>query len=98
MKNILLLLSLCIVFSLFSCKETNKEVSDNSVQEAVADNAAERADVDMVVDYQCPMDCEQGKTYSESGACDVCKMDLKKLNKKNQGDLNKDEAVSSEEH
>ena len=44
------------------------------------------------------MDCEQGKTYSESGACAVCKMDLKKLKKKNQEDLNKEEAVSSEEH
>ena len=26
--------------------------------------------------YQCPMDCEAGKTYEEPGACPVCKMDL----------------------
>jgi len=26
--------------------------------------------------YQCPMDCEQGKVYEESGSCQVCKMDL----------------------
>lgn len=27
--------------------------------------------------YQCPMDCEDGKTYKEAGSCPVCKMDLK---------------------
>jgi len=29
--------------------------------------------------YQCPMDCEGGKTYHEAGTCPVCKMDLKEL-------------------
>ena len=28
------------------------------------------------VKYQCPMDCEKGKTYAEKGKCPVCKMDL----------------------
>ena len=98
MKNILVLLCLSVVFSMLSCKETNKEASDNSEQEVMADTAADRADVSIVAEYQCPMDCEQGKTYSESGACAVCKMDLKKLKKKNQENLNKEEAVSSEEH
>lgn len=27
--------------------------------------------------FQCPMKCEGGKTYTESGTCPVCKMDLK---------------------
>ena len=27
--------------------------------------------------YQCPMDCEKGKSYTEAGSCPVCKMDLK---------------------
>jgi hypothetical protein len=27
--------------------------------------------------YQCPMDCEKGKTYSKPGNCPVCKMALK---------------------
>ncbi len=26
--------------------------------------------------YQCPMDCEDGKSYTEAGQCPVCKMDL----------------------
>jgi hypothetical protein len=29
--------------------------------------------------YQCPMDCEDGKTYEKEGNCPVCKMDLKKV-------------------
>jgi len=26
--------------------------------------------------YQCPMDCEEGKTYTENSGCPICKMDL----------------------
>lgn len=29
--------------------------------------------------YQCPMDCEQGKTYDKPGSCPVCNMDLEKV-------------------
>ena len=28
--------------------------------------------------YQCPMDCEEGKTYDKPGKCPVCEMDLEK--------------------
>jgi len=31
------------------------------------------------VQYQCPMDCEKGKTYTKKDSCPVCKMDLKQL-------------------
>jgi hypothetical protein len=33
--------------------------------------------------YQCPMDCEQGKTYDKEGNCPVCNMKLKKVASKN---------------
>ncbi len=26
--------------------------------------------------YECPQDCEKGKTYDAAGKCPVCKMDL----------------------
>ena len=29
--------------------------------------------------YQCPMDCEDGKTYDHEGQCPLCEMDLKKV-------------------
>ena len=29
------------------------------------------------VKYQCPMDCEKGKLYDQTGQCPVCKMALK---------------------
>lgn len=28
--------------------------------------------------YQCPMDCEKGKTYDKPGKCPICEMDLEK--------------------
>ena len=28
--------------------------------------------------YQCPMDCENGRTYDKAGQCPVCGMDLDK--------------------
>lgn len=31
--------------------------------------------------YQCPMQCEQDKVYTEAGSCPVCKMDLKEIGK-----------------
>lgn len=31
--------------------------------------------------YQCPMDCESGKTYGKPGKCPVCEMDMEKLEK-----------------
>ena len=34
------------------------------------------------VAYQCPMECEGEKVYSENGSCPVCKMDLKSITKK----------------
>lgn len=29
------------------------------------------------VKYQCPMDCEDGKTYEKEGSCPVCGMEIK---------------------
>ncbi len=30
-------------------------------------------------EYQCPMDCEKGKTYDQEGECPVCHMALKEV-------------------
>ena len=33
----------------------------------------------VMTEYQCPMNCEEGKTYKAEGKCPVCKMDLKEI-------------------
>jgi len=40
------------------------------------ENSTEQLDGDESATYQCPMDCEDGKTYEEAGSCPDCKMDL----------------------
>ncbi|MCA0931858.1 hypothetical protein LCM02_05305 [Lutimonas saemankumensis] len=62
-----------LIFSLFlfsSCADKKTEQKTESVKETVSAESS----------YQCPMDCENGKTYDESGSCPVCKMDLKAMN------------------
>mgnify|MGYP000444854433 CR=1 FL=1 len=62
---------------LTSCKETKKEEVKEEVQmesHEGHDHSNEKMASNV---YQCPMDCEQGKTYEEAGSCPVCKMDLK---------------------
>ncbi|WP_291864389.1 heavy metal-binding domain-containing protein [Maribacter sp.] len=48
-----------------SCKDKTKEVDKEETKKEISSSV-----------YQCPMDCEKGKTYSEKGSCPVCKMDL----------------------
>ena len=36
------------------------------------------------IQYQCPMNCENDKSYSELGNCPVCKMDLEPKEASNQ--------------
>ena len=45
--------------------------SSNSGQKGTTESKA----VDV---YQCPMDCENGKTYDKQGKCPVCEMDMEK--------------------
>lgn len=78
MKKSILLLALCLSFGIVftSCKGEKKE--ETETQES---HAAEKADLAMADIYQCPMDCEKGKTYDKEGECPTCKMALKKVEK-----------------
>ncbi len=53
-------------FLLVSCSESHDEASHDNT-EMTHEHAAT---------YQCPMDCEDGKTYDAAGKCPVCGMDL----------------------
>ncbi len=65
MKIKIVLLSFVAAFAFASCNTQQKTEtkSDNTQTAAV---------------YQCPMDCEKGKTYDKPGKCPVCEMDLEK--------------------
>lgn len=80
MKKIIVLLTLSMsLVALTSCKDSKAQPEKESTTEVKGGNGAEKADLAMNAEYQCPMDCEDGKTYDKEGACPVCKMDLKKL-------------------
>jgi len=73
MKKLLFSIALVFVISFVftSCKnEEKKKVETKEVKKQVATAV-----------YQCPMDCEKGKTYDKEGNCPVCKMKLKKVEK-----------------
>ena len=68
-KTILMILLITAVgFSFTACKKDKKE--DTATQEVKEEMASNEV-------YQCPMDCEKGKSYTEAGKCPVCNMDLK---------------------
>lgn len=58
-----------IVFGLLSCITTGCDRSSD---------ASKSKHVEEKVLYQCPMDCESGKTYDKPGNCPVCEMELEK--------------------
>jgi len=67
MKKTILTIAVITLFAFASCKSDKKE----TVKETKTEVAAKV--------YQCPMDCEKGKTYDKAGSCPVCKMDLKPI-------------------
>ena len=69
MKKTILILAMtfAIGFTFTSCKKDKKEEVKTEVNEEMASNVL----------YQCPMDCEHGKSYTEAGNCPKCNMALK---------------------
>ena len=76
MKKLILMLLVvaAMSFAVTSCKKDKKEEVKTEVE--VKEEAKEILASNDVL-YQCPMDCEEGKSYTEAGTCPVCKMDLK---------------------
>lgn len=85
-KTILLLtLFLCTSITVISCKDSKKETEAEQTELGV-----EKADMAMNDVYICPMGCEKDKTYDKGGKCPVCKMDLKKVENKEESDSDSD--------
>ncbi len=75
-KIIVSIAFLCVSAIVFtSCKDEKKKEVKKEVVEEVKKEVKKEA---MAAKYQCPMDCEKGKTYDKPGNCPVCKMALKK--------------------
>jgi len=45
--------------------------------------------------YQCPMDCEEGKTYAENVSCPICKMDLQLIDESSKKIIADENAIES---
>ena len=65
---------------MLSCSEAKKETKEVAEEEVAKETEASKELHEAHAAYQCPMDCEDGKTYAEAGSCPVCKMDLKAQN------------------
>ena len=76
-KSIILFAAIFSFAVLFTaCKETKKEEVKEEVKvESHEGHDHEEGEMSSSV-YQCPMDCEKGKTYEVAGSCPVCEMDL----------------------
>jgi uncharacterized paraquat-inducible protein A len=88
MRKVILVLALCLgaAVTVTSCKDKEQKHSEESYMQE--DTANEQASMDV---YQCPMDCEKGKTYDEEGKCPVCGMALKKVETELDSDSGHDE-------
>ncbi|MDQ3046862.1 MAG: hypothetical protein M3R27_04880 [Bacteroidota bacterium] len=69
MKTILKLTAIIPAFMLFSCGG-NENKNESTDQHSHTDST------EHVHSYICPMNCENGKTYSEPGKCPKCGMNL----------------------
>ena len=82
MKKLVIVMAFIIAIGTMftSCKSDHKEGHD--VEKEIVtegnDEVKEEMNNKLIAGlYQCPMDCEKGKTYDEPGNCPVCKMSLK---------------------
>lgn len=61
-----------------SCNKTAKKESGKDNIKIEKQEMDSHDDISSVV-YQCPMDCEHGKTYDKEGNCPVCNMKLRSI-------------------
>ena len=79
MRNFTAFLVLLLVIFNTSCKEEKKAAPKASETEIQTEET--KGELTAEARYQCPMDCEDGKTHVEPGSCPVCGMALKPIAK-----------------
>lgn len=97
MKKIILVFVMIVVvgFTFTSCKNDKKE--EPKTEEVKVEENKKLASNEV---YQCEMNCEKGKSYTEAGKCPVCNMDLKvkKVNMNGDSDMKKDSTKHDDGH
>ncbi len=67
--------------AIFSFSAVNAQTKKKQVKKTTTTKATMVKAPAQAVKYQCPMKCEDEKTYHKSGKCPVCGMALSKVNK-----------------
>ncbi|WP_196890665.1 heavy metal-binding domain-containing protein [Aureivirga marina] len=87
-KTILAVVFIATSLVAVSCGEAPKTENNEAttpkteaVKKEEAPKKVETKEIASADIYQCPMDCEKGKTYEKEGKCPTCKMDLAKVAK-----------------
>lgn len=75
------LVILLVFFALAACKSDSK--ADKTSQKSTTGTT-----------YVCPMHCEGEKTYTETGSCPICKMDLVRIAELDTKEKNENEEIS----
>ena len=93
MKKVLLSVAIIAAIGFTSCTSEKKTDKEEVKTEEVQKSETHKDEM-AVAEYQCPMKCEDEKTYADKDhKCPVCKMDLKK---KVSEESNTDEEVQDE--
>ena len=71
-----IILPAVIAFLMASCSEPKKDIGSTSTTDTISSSPTSQDSSQVAAVYQCPMDCEHGKTYDKAGVCPVCGMDL----------------------
>ncbi|MGB0836571.1 MAG: heavy metal-binding domain-containing protein [Flavobacteriaceae bacterium] len=84
MKKVMYLAFIAVLsISMVSCGDEKKHKEEHKMEHHKdhdadhKDHDAKESKDETAMAYQCPMDCEKGKTYEHEGKCPVCKMALK---------------------
>lgn len=78
MKTIRSIITAITVITFIGCGSGHEHHDHSNTNEAVTqDTTAHHKHAH--AKYQCPMDCENGKTYNEPGKCPVCEMDMEEV-------------------
>ena len=86
MKRFVLMMTVVFTIIAISCKKDHKHGPDTHQHEdqteMKTESDSDNKEIAMSDAYKCPMDCEKGKTYDAKGQCPICKMNLKKVESK----------------